>query len=156
MMNFLIDKIRSPSLNIFLKVPDMSINTINALNGNVITFTEDVSMNGGLMISDICVNNIKALNGGKIIINSDLSINNKLTGTEASFNMILLNIATGILERNSKPEIRAAAINMWITIRERSRNHIASAAERYLEEHEDKDAFLAELYSWEPKALLMP
>ena len=76
------------SLNIFLKVPDMSTNTIHALNGNVITFTEDVSMNGGLMISDICVNNIKALNGGKIIINSDLSINNKLTGTEASFNMI--------------------------------------------------------------------
>ncbi|MAZ58547.1 MAG: hypothetical protein CMP56_03975, partial [Flavobacteriales bacterium] len=76
------------SFNVFLKVPDISLNTIHALDGNVITLTEDVYINGGLMISDICVNNIKALNGGKIIINSDLSINNKLSGTEASFNMI--------------------------------------------------------------------
>ena len=45
---------------------------------------------------------------------------------------------------------------MWITIRERSRNHIADAIERHLEEHEDKDAFLAELYGWQPKALLDP
>lgn len=75
---------------------------------------------------------------------------------EASFHMILLHLATGILESYSEPEIRAAAINMWITIRERSRNHIADAVERHLEEHEDKDAFLTELYGWEPKALLNP
>ena len=52
---------------------------------------------------------------------------------EASFHMILLHLATGILERYSNPEIRAVAINMWITIRERSRNHIADAVERHLE-----------------------
>ena len=54
------------SLNVFLKVPDLSLDTIHALNGDVVTITEDVSINGGLMVSDICVNNIKALNGEKL------------------------------------------------------------------------------------------
>lgn len=75
---------------------------------------------------------------------------------EASFHMIMLHLTTGILHRRTNPSFSEAAINMWITIRERSRNHIADAIERHLEEHEDKDAFLAELYGWQPKALLDP
>ena len=75
---------------------------------------------------------------------------------EASFHMIMLHLTTGILHRRTNPSFSEAAINMWITIRERSRNHIADAIDRHLEEHEDKDAFLAELYGWEPKALLDP
>ena len=76
---------------------------------------------------------------------------------EASFHMIMLHIATGILHRRtSSSGFSEVAINMWITIRERSRNHIADAIDQHLEEHEDKDAFLAELYGWQPKALLDP
>jgi len=50
------------SFNDFLKVPDLSIDIIHALNGNIITLTEDLSINGTLNVSDICVNKIKALN----------------------------------------------------------------------------------------------
>ena len=49
------------SFNVFLKVPDISLDTIHALNGDVITLVEDVSINGGLTVSDICVNSIKAV-----------------------------------------------------------------------------------------------
>ena len=64
---------------------DLSLSKIGAYD-DIVTFVNDLSINGNVDISSLLANNIYALSENQIIVEEDLSINNNLFVEDISFN----------------------------------------------------------------------